>query len=226
MQDNARPSAAPADTTTDLSHLAFCALVALALERQSGGASTPYAETLFLIRWLATAQKQKRFPRSVAIDIQWLLERGRRHGAAARLRRHLELLWHSCSGNIAEQSDLFRLTYATETLKQQGWDNAVMSSREWRNGVLPKTAVTNGFYVETAALNAAYDRDGRHRHSVEVRVIGDVTAFIDVLGRYQIAAQHTASNTHYHQVSLLPAANLAADVDMAISQRDTTPASA
>lgn len=101
-----------------------------------------------------------------------------------------------------------------------------MSNREWREGVLPATGVVNGFYVEKASLNAAYDRDGRHRHSVEVRVMGDVTAFIDVLGRYQIAAQHTASNAHYHQVSLLPATNLAADNDVTISQRDTTPASA
>lgn len=100
-----------------------------------------------------------------------------------------------------------------------------MNSREWRAGVLPATGVVNGFYVEKAALNAAYDRDGRHCHSVEVRVMGDVTAFIDVLGRYQIAAQHTASNAHYHQVSLLPAANLADD-EVAISQRDTMPASA
>ncbi|WP_410233447.1 hypothetical protein [Serratia marcescens] len=32
-------------------------------------AGTPYAENLFLIRWVATAQKQKRFLRSVAIDM-------------------------------------------------------------------------------------------------------------------------------------------------------------
>ena len=68
MLDKTSPTSAPTDTTTDLSHLAFCALVALALERQSGGASTPYAETLFLIRWLATAQKQKRFPKSRAVN--------------------------------------------------------------------------------------------------------------------------------------------------------------
>ncbi|MBN5380571.1 DUF2913 family protein [Serratia marcescens] len=225
MLDKTLPAAAPADTTTDLSHLAFCALVALALERQSGGASTPYAETLFLIRWLATAQKQMRFPKSVATDIKWLLERGRRHGAAAKLRQHLAYLWHSCTGNIVEQSDLFRLTYATETLKQLGWDNAVLSSREWREGVLPETGVANGFYVEKAALNAAYDRDGRHRQPVEIRVVGDMAAFIVVLCRYQIVAQHRASNTLYHQVTLLPAANHAAD-DVAISQRNTTPASA
>ena len=206
MQDNARPSAAPADTTTDLSHLAFCALVALALERQSGGASTPYAETLFLIRWLATAQKQKRFPRSVAIDIQWLLERGRRHGAAARLRRHLEHLWHSCSGNIARQSDLFRLTYATETLKQLGWDNAVLSSREWREGVLPETGVVNGFYVEKAALNAAYNNDGRLCLPVDLRVVGDVQAFVDVLRRHAIAARIQETARRHTRVSLVPAA--------------------
>ena len=216
MLDKTTPAAAPADTTTDLSHLAFCALVALALERQSGGASTPYAETLFLIRWLATAQKQRRFPKSVAVDIQWLLERGRKHGAVARLRQHLEYLWRSCSGNLAEQSDLFRLTYATETLKQLGWDNAVMSSREWRNGVLPETGITNGFYVEKAALNAAYDRDGRHRQPVEVRVVGDVVAFIDVLGRYQIAAQRTDSPLSCHQVTLLPTTNCSREREQAV----------
>lgn len=204
MLDKTLPASAPADTTTDLSHLAFCALVALALERQSGGVSTPYAETLFLIRWLASAQKQRRFPKSVAIDIRWLLERGRKHGAAAKLRQHLDYLWHSCSGNIAEQSDLFRLTYATETLKQLGWDNAVMSSREWREGELPEIGATNGFYVEKAALIAAYDKNGRHYMPVEVRVVGDRAAFIDVMQRHQITAQPTASLPNGHQLMLLP----------------------
>jgi hypothetical protein len=62
------------NTTSALSHLAFCTLAALGLARQDGIAGTPYAENLFLIRWLATAQKQKRFPKSVAVDISWLLE--------------------------------------------------------------------------------------------------------------------------------------------------------
>jgi len=40
------------NTTSALSHLAFCALAALGLARQDGVAGTPYAENLFLIRWL------------------------------------------------------------------------------------------------------------------------------------------------------------------------------
>lgn len=82
-------SVTPGNTTSALSHLAFCALAALGLARQDGVAGTTYAENLFIIRWLATAQKQKRFPKDVAIDIQWLLERGRRHGTAGKLRQEI-----------------------------------------------------------------------------------------------------------------------------------------
>ncbi|WP_447872499.1 DUF2913 family protein [Serratia fonticola] len=142
------------NTTSALSHLAFCALAALELARQDGMAGTQYAENLFLIRWLATAQKQKRFPKSVAVDINWLLERGRKHGAAGKLRQHLDSLWRSCSGNLAAQSDLFRLTYASETLKDQGWDNYVMDAHEWKSGVTLTQSLNNDFYVEKTALNA------------------------------------------------------------------------
>lgn len=40
-------------------HLAWCALVALALARQDGGVISPAQENLFLTRWLATALKQR-----------------------------------------------------------------------------------------------------------------------------------------------------------------------
>ena len=42
-------------------HLAWCALVALALARQNGDVLSPAQENLFLTRWLATALKQRRF---------------------------------------------------------------------------------------------------------------------------------------------------------------------
>jgi len=195
----------PENTASALSHLAFCALAALGLARQDGVAGTPYAENLFLIRWLATAQKQKRFPKDVAIDIQWLLERGRKHGAAGKLRQHLDYLWRSCSGDLAAQSDLFRLTYATETLKDQGWDNYVMYNREWKSGVTPAPAKDNGFYVEKAALNAAFAQDGSHLLPVDFRIIGDVVAFIHVMAEYGLHARLDVSTPDHHTVALEPA---------------------
>ncbi|WP_213874189.1 hypothetical protein [Serratia marcescens] len=43
-------SVSPENTTSALSHLAFCDLAALGLVRQDGIAGTPYAENLFLNR--------------------------------------------------------------------------------------------------------------------------------------------------------------------------------
>ncbi len=51
-------------------HLAWCALIALALARQDGGALSPAQENLFLTRWLATALKKRRFSRDVTSDIE------------------------------------------------------------------------------------------------------------------------------------------------------------
>lgn len=189
MQDMTLEIATPADTTAALSHL-----VALGLARQDGIAVSPAAENLFLIRWLATAQKQKRFPRSVAMDIRWMLERGRKYGIAGKLRQHLDYLWRSCSGNLTDQSDLFRLTYATEILKDQGWEHVVLDAREWREGVNPIAPGDNGFYVDKAVLNAAYDEAGNHLHPFDVRIVGNVgnvDVFIDVMHQCDIKAHLT-----------------------------------
>lgn len=193
------------NTTSALSHLAFCALAAQGLARQDGIASTPYAENLFLIRWLATAQKQKRFPKSVAVDITWLLERARKHGPVGKLRQHLDYLWRSCSGNLAAQSDLFRLTYASETLKDQGWDNYVMDAREWKSGVTLTPSLNNGFYVEKTALNAAFTKDGRHLHPVPFRIICDTVTFIRIMTEYSLNARLVDSTPDHHTVTLEPA---------------------
>ncbi|HHL2713090.1 TPA: DUF2913 family protein [Yersinia enterocolitica] len=203
LSDNTEPE----NTTSALSHLAFCALVALDIARQEGMAGTPYAENLFLIRWLATAQKQKRFPKSVAIDITWLLERGRKYAAAGKLRQHLEYLWRSCRGNLSAQSDLFRLTYATETLKDQGWDNYMMGSREWKSGTVPTPSQGNGFYVEKSALSAAFTPDGRHLHPVPFRIIGDTMTFIQVMVAYSLHARVINSALEHHTVVLEPVAH-------------------
>lgn len=92
-------------------HLAWCALVALALARKEQGELSPAQENLFLTRWLATALKQRRFPRDVTPDIEWLLNQGRLLGVRAKLADKLDYVWRSCSGELTEQNDMFRLTY-------------------------------------------------------------------------------------------------------------------
>ncbi|EFT8283626.1 DUF2913 family protein [Salmonella enterica] len=79
-------------------HLAWCALVALALARQDGGLLSPAQENLFLTRWLATALKPLRFSGDVTPDIEWLLKRGRQLNYSRR----------SSTGELSEQNAAVR----------------------------------------------------------------------------------------------------------------------
>lgn len=187
----------PDQTVKDLAHLAFCALVALHTAIQQGTVTSPMAEHLFLVRWLATAQKQKRFPRSVALDIQQLLDKGRKQGIEAKLRTRLDYVWHSCTGELKHQNDLFRLTYAIESLKAQGWRNELMTQTEWDNGIIegPEPAL----YVVKSALNAAFTSEGRLITPLAFRVTVNPQHFIETL-----ATSFLTANLSGETVMLIP----------------------
>lgn len=116
----------------DLAHLAWCARIAQRLAPQDGQALSSLTIHTFLLRWLAAAQKQRRFPRSVAPELDRLLGLGRTKGPAAGLELRLEDLLNASSNPVMQASDLFRLTQAIEHLKSQDWVNAVVSDDEWQ----------------------------------------------------------------------------------------------
>jgi hypothetical protein len=141
--------------------------------------TSPMAEHLFIVRWLAIAQKQKRFPKTVAIDIQLLLEKGRKQGNGAKLKSHLEYVWRSCSGEIRQQSDLFRLTYTLESLKTLGWRNELITPAEWDSEVLDDA--DPALYVVKAALQSAFTKEGQLITPLEFKVAGDTQIVVDAL---------------------------------------------
>ncbi len=165
-------------------HLAWCALVALALARQNGDVRSPAQENLFLTRWLATALKQRRFTREINPDIEWLLKQGRQLGVSAKLASKLNYLWRSCTGELSEQNDLFRLTYALETAKDMHWNYRLLSDREWsgRNAVALSAGV-NGIYVSRTSLDAAFDDNGWQVSPLIARLTGRVKGLETLFNR-------------------------------------------
>lgn len=192
-------------TLSARSNLAFCALVALGIARQDGVARTPLAEHLFLVRWLATVQKQKRFPKCVAIDIAHLLEQGRKKGLPSKLREKLQYLWQSCTTHLLTQSDLFRLTYVTEKLKEQGWKNFTMDNKSWKDEHFPASCPPNGFYTEESALHAVYSDDGRLISPLDLRIVGDVDLLLALMEQSAISAELIERGEIFHRVVLYPA---------------------
>lgn len=182
--------------TEQSGHLAWCALVALAMARQDSHGLTPIQENLFLTRWLATALKQRRFSRDVTPDIEWLLKQGRQQGVSARLSGKLNYLWCSCIGELSVQNDLFRLTYALETAKDMYWRYQLLSDREWsgRYAVVLNAGV-NGVYFASSSLDIAFDDNGFQVNPLMAKITGNIAGVIKLFNRcgWQVESVHDAS---------------------------------
>ncbi|WP_439413195.1 DUF2913 family protein, partial [Enterobacter ludwigii] len=161
------------ESLADLAHFAWCAQVSLRLAQQDGQALSPLTIHTFLLRWLATAQKQRRFPRSVASDIDSLLRLGRQQGPASGLLKRLEYLHQSCMEPLAQQSDLFRLTHAIEYLRSQGWVNAVVADDEWEPEALhAEYADVSALLVRKSELQRHFTEQGQQSAPVDFIVAG------------------------------------------------------
>ncbi|RNA72304.1 DUF2913 family protein [[Curtobacterium] plantarum] len=168
----------------NVSHLAWCGLIALHTARRDGLATSPAQDNLFLTRWLATAEKQRRFGRELASDISWLLKEGRQKGLRADLPGKLDYLWRASNGNLQAQNDLFRLTYALEMAKDMCWAYRLVSDREWsgRHAAVLNAGV-NGIYLSRSSLDAAFDDGGQQVAPVMARLTGRVQGLETLLNR-------------------------------------------
>ncbi|MEW5562609.1 DUF2913 family protein [Enterobacter asburiae] len=121
---------------------------------------------------------------------------GRHKGLAASLFSRLEYLWSSCSGPVSAQSDLYRLTYAIELLKSQGWVNAAVSDRDWDNEALlvQEYSDTNGLLVRKSALTGGFSDEGKLVAPVEFLVTGNLSACMGVFQAHILSAIILASN--------------------------------
>ncbi|KNC92562.1 DUF2913 family protein [Trabulsiella odontotermitis] len=197
----------PEESLAALAHFSWCGLVGLRMAQQEGQALSPLTIHTFLVRWLADAQKQRRFPRSVASDIDSLLQLGRQKGPAAGLLKRLEYLYQSCTEPVAQQSDLFRLTHAIEYLRAQGWVNAVVTEEEWVPELLyAEYADVSALLVRKSELQRHFTEQGQLSSPVDFIVTGDrriVGAALDERKlRYATGEQHAG----WCLLSLLPAA--------------------
>lgn len=195
----------PEESMADLAHFAWCALVGLRLAQQDGQALSPLTIHTFLVRWLADAQKQRRFPRSVASDIDSLLRLGRQQGPAAGLLKRLEYLHQSCTAPVTQQSDLFRLTHAIEYLRSQGWVNAVVTDEEWVPGSLyHEYADVSALLVRKPELQRHFTEEGKQSAPVDFIVVGDSRVVSDALDARELHYAIRKQYAGWCLLSLLP----------------------
>lgn len=189
--------------TEELAHLAWCLLVAIKLSQKQGKIRTDLQIHMFIMQWLATAQKRKLFPRSVAQDILWLIHEGKRYGFSAKLHRKLEYIWRASSGELLKQSVLFRFTFFIETLKTMDWRDFLLSPQEWHS-YHRESATASAVYTPKAELHPAFSDDGELIKPFEIRFTGDISGVFPLLEQCHLRAEQRPDEEGFSVIMLLP----------------------
>lgn len=110
------------------------------------------------------------------------LKQRRQFGVGAKLASKLNYLWRSCTGELSEQNDLFRLTYALETAKDMQWTYRLLGDREWsgRYAVALSDGV-DGIYLSRTSLDVAFDDRGKQINPLTARLTGNVEGVVALL---------------------------------------------
>ncbi|MDH1321408.1 hypothetical protein N5C39_23840 [Enterobacter bugandensis] len=116
----------------------------------------------------------------------------------------LNYLWRSCTGELSEQNDLFRLTYALETAKDMSWNYRLLSDREWSGRyALALNAGVNGIYLSRTNLDVAFDDNGRQTNPLTARLTGNVAGVMKLFNRCGWQAKPESGSSLPYQYSLM-----------------------
>ncbi|EBZ5774919.1 DUF2913 family protein [Salmonella enterica subsp. enterica serovar Redlands] len=164
------------EPTPAIAHLAWCALVALALAQQDGKAGSPFSTHAFLLHWLSTAQKQRRFPRSIVQKLEMLVNLGRQKGIAANLHDNLTAIWQA-SVLAQQDSSLLRLVSSIKQLKAKKWVNDAIIDEEWHIPTLLKEySHISALLVKKSELHHHFDDEGTLLGGLAFLVIGNIVS--------------------------------------------------
>ncbi len=160
-------------------------MIALAFARKDGTVRSAAQENLFLTCWLAFAQKQRRFSRDVAPDIDWLLKQGRQYGVNAKLADKLDYLSVAIPFRDAYGQDaLSRLTFVMEAAKDMGWIYRLLTDREWSGRyAVNLNPGLNSICVSQTSLATGFDAEGRQIKPLMARLTGSVAGLEQLFDR-------------------------------------------
>nr|WP_233618228.1 DUF2913 family protein [Citrobacter cronae] len=153
----------------------WSALVAIGIALQDHKIHSKMSEHIFIMHWLAIAKKRKLFSRSVANELQWLIDEGKKKSINAQLKFKIEYLYATSSGDVTMQNDYFKFTHTIEMLRNNGWQNFLLTPEKWRN-LHDKIKVRKGnfIFMDDTRLQECFGAQGEIVKPFCIRVYGDV----------------------------------------------------
>ncbi|EMB9420780.1 hypothetical protein U9V94_004217, partial [Salmonella enterica subsp. enterica serovar Bareilly] len=78
----------------------------------------------------------------------------------------------------------FRLTFALEELKNNGWRSHTISTADWKKEW--EGPFSPAIYIELSALQEAFTDEGKQLKPLHIRISGDSQHISETLNRYKV----------------------------------------
>ena len=135
-------------------HIAFCALVSLGIHKKYHGINSFLQENIYILRWLNTAKREKRFSQTHIPYLDKLVELTNQHMSTSSMKKKLESFYHLPLPEHIAQSEYYQFSMAQESLKISGYPWFNLSTHELKKKL--NSFSGQGIFTEKHAFNFAF----------------------------------------------------------------------
>ncbi|WP_410750432.1 DUF2913 family protein [Citrobacter sp. U14242] len=206
VSDLGKVSASRHNYQDELETFTWSALVAVGIAIQDQKVCSKISEHLFIINWLAIAKKRKIFSKTIANELQWLIEEGKRKSINAQLKFKIEYLYATSSGDVTMQSYYFKFTHVIERLRNNGWASFLLTPGKWCDlSENVKVRKGNFIFMDDTRLQECFGTQGEILKPFCLRVYGDVEFAKSLFIKNNLPVEivkHTSNEFYYFYFNL------------------------
>ena len=166
-------------------HVSYCILVAIGIERKCGRINSHYQQQCFINAWIKRALHNKLFPVSARDFLERLRKQNGSTMQGTEIIKNCLSRWNYWQSLILNQSDLVKISYFCEELKQSGWKGNSMTRGEWAT---PFNMMDGKHYfTEKQILKDIFNRSGKLLCPLIFRVKQYDSEFLSLLKNYNFS---------------------------------------
>ncbi|CAM8681445.1 MULTISPECIES: hypothetical protein [Leclercia] len=181
-------------------HVSYCLLVAIGIERKCGRINSHHQQQSFIDGWIKKALHNKIFPVSARHCLEKLKNQNNSTIQGAEILKNCLSRWNFWQSVILNQSDLVKVSYFCEELKQSGWQGNSMTPGEWGT---PFNAM-NGkhYFTQKQSLRDVFNRSGKLLSPLVFRVKQYDSEFMSLLKNYNFLRINTVKQCGTTEITI------------------------
>ncbi|CAM6685792.1 TPA: DUF2913 family protein [Klebsiella pneumoniae] len=181
-------------------HVSYCLLVAIGIERKYGRVNSHYQQQCFIDDWLKRALDKKLFPVTAKFFLEKMKKQNGSAAQGAEILKNCLSRWNFWQSVILNQSDLVKISYFCEELKQSGWQGNSMTPGEW--GTPFNVMSGKHYFTQKQSLRDVFSSSGKLLSPLIFRVKQYDSEFLSLLKNYNFYRIHTAKQSGTTEITI------------------------